>query len=292
MEGTIYQADYDEEHQQTTVDNLNLLYVAFTRASRNLFVLGKRSAKVSRSVLIEQTLPLLPPLPDLQGAVLTGADDENQSLCFTFGALALPRQRSNDDSAEPNVFTAQPEPIRLNIETFEQKVVFRQSNKSRSFAEAPDDEQQQQEGYIHLGNVLHNVFSSIRTSDDIDNALRQLEYEGILYDEHITRPKLESMIRKRLADPRVADWFSHRWTLYNECSIIGVDSQTGQVFERRPDRVMTDGNATLVVDFKFGRPRDDYRQQVQQYMQLLCDMGHTNVKGYLWYVYTGEVEEV
>ena len=62
--------------------------------------------------------------------------------------------------------------------------------------------------------------------------------------------------------------------------------------ERRPDRVMTDGQRTIVVDFKFGHPRDEYLFQVREYMQLLADMGHHNVEGYLWYVYSNKIQEV
>jgi len=56
MKGTVYETAYNEEHQQTLVDNLNLLYVAFTRASCNLFVLGRRNGKTSRSALVEQVI--------------------------------------------------------------------------------------------------------------------------------------------------------------------------------------------------------------------------------------------
>ena len=59
MLGTIYEEDYLHEHLQNTVDNLNLLYVAFTRAKEGLYVFGKRGAKASRSGLIEQCLPLV-----------------------------------------------------------------------------------------------------------------------------------------------------------------------------------------------------------------------------------------
>ena len=59
MMGTIYESDYLQEHLQNTVDNLNLLYVAFTRACKSLTVIGKRGAKSTRSALIEQCLPLV-----------------------------------------------------------------------------------------------------------------------------------------------------------------------------------------------------------------------------------------
>ena len=60
----------------------------------------------------------------------------------------------------------------------------------------------------------------------------------------------------------------------------------------RPDRVMTDGREMIVVDFKFGSPRPEYREQIRQYMALLGRMGYAQVKGYLWFVYSNKIEEV
>ena len=57
MLDTIYADDYREEHLQNTVDNLNLLYVAFTRAVKNLFVIGRRNMPGYRSAIIEQCFP-------------------------------------------------------------------------------------------------------------------------------------------------------------------------------------------------------------------------------------------
>ena len=48
---SIYADDYAHEHLQNCVDNLNLLYVAFTRARNNLFVIGRRDGSNSRSRL-------------------------------------------------------------------------------------------------------------------------------------------------------------------------------------------------------------------------------------------------
>jgi hypothetical protein len=138
-----------------------------------------------------------------------------------------------------------------------------------------------------MGNVLHNVFAHIRTTADIDQALQQLEMEGIIYDARLTRDAIHDMIRKRLADPRVAEWFSPRWQLYNECTILMPNGE-----ERRPDRMMTDGHRTIVVDFKFGHPRSEYHDQVREYMKLIRQMGHQHVEGYLWFVYSNQIIEV
>lgn len=71
---------------------------------------------------------------------------------------------------------------------------FRQSNKSRDFIKG-DENEEQQKYYIKLGTILHSLFSSIRTTDDIEQALRQLELDGMLYDENLSRKHLDSMIR-------------------------------------------------------------------------------------------------
>ena len=289
MAGTIYEDDYRHEHLQNTVDNLNLLYVAFTRASQSLFVIGKRSAKNSRSTLIEQVLPLM--TKTLQMTILTGIDDGQEVMEFSYGTL-IPETADDHRQASTNPFLQTTTPVRVNIETFDNPVTFRQSNRSKDFiteqADASDVQQQRQ--YIQTGSILHQIFSTIRTSADIEGALKQLQLEGILYDEEVTAEKITSMLHKRLNNKRVADWFSDRWTLFNECTILTVEQ--GEVIERRPDRVMTDGKEWVVVDFKFGSPKDEYHDQVREYMQLLADMGHTNIKGYLWFVYSNRIEEV
>ena len=286
MNGTIYQKDYEEEHGQITVDNLNLLYVAFTRAAHNLFVWGRRKASGYRSALIEKVMPTI--ANTLEGAELSGEENVEEPLCLTYGTLSMPSDEKRKESSE-NPFTRPTEPLSVGIHIFNKKVNFRQSNKSKTFVTATDEEAQQQNNYIQLGNVLHNVFSTIRTTDDIDEALRLMELDGIIYDKQLTRERIEGMIRKRLADPRVMRWFDSRehWKLYNECTILLPDGQ-----EKRPDRVMTNGSETIVVDFKFGHEREEYFDQVREYMHLLQNMDMHAVKGYLWFVYSNKIIEV
>ncbi|MBQ4388117.1 MAG: UvrD-helicase domain-containing protein [Prevotella sp.] len=283
MMGTIYEHDYLDEHLQNTVDNLNLLYVAFTRARQSLFVIGRRNAAHTRSALIERVLPQL----RMDGSTLSGTEDPDAPLTFTYGTLA-PDSSGAHHAPTANVFLQPVTPRHLTFETYDIKTEFRQSNKSRDFIEGEDE--QPTLSYIKLGSVLHNVFSTIRTTADIDRALLQLQHDGVLYDDEVTREKVTGLIRKRLEDRRVTDWFSDRWQLFNECTILTYEN--GLAKERRPDRVMTDGHETHVVDFKFGQPRPEHHEQVSEYMQLLQSMGLPQVRGWLWYVYMNKIEEV
>ena len=297
MLGSIYERDYHHEHLQNVVDNLNLLYVDFTRARRALYVLGKRGSKNSRSEIIEQVITTWHDAPGQCGdARLTGKDTAETPLILEYGdedttlaQCAAPKAaRTTTTTANPFVQPSVPVPV--VIDTHRVTATFRQSNRSRDFI-AGDDEQASTADYIQLGNILHGIFSTIRTTDDIGQALRQLEQEGVVYSGEISLQRIQTLLRKRLENPIVAEWFSDRWTLFNECTILSP-SDDGTIVERRPDRVMTDGTRWIVVDFKFGRPRPEYRDQVHEYMQLIESMGHTDVTGYLWYVYSNKIEQV
>ncbi len=281
--GTRYETDYHKENFQNTVDNLNLLYVAFTRAGRSLFVIGTRASKSRRSYLLEECLPIV--LQKLSGSIIEGVDDKEAKLIFKYGQLDI----CNKEKAESkNVMLAKSSPVRVTFDCHDSNVVFKQSNKSREFIEGESE----QAGYIKSGNVLHYVFSKIKTKDDIDHVLNTLDNEGIFDNVTMTKKSVRNMLHKRLNHPVVSQWFAPGLTLYNECTILQYDKDEKKVVECRPDRVVNDGKTMTVIDFKFGNPHDEHVNQVQGYMKTMKEMGHYDVKGYVWYVFMNNIVEV
>lgn len=175
------------------------------------------------------------------------------------------------------------------MKTFKEKIEFRQSNKSRTFIGNDDIDSARME-YINAGNVLHHIFSKIHTTEDIEIALENLEIDGIL--NSFTKSDIRKMLNERLENKKIADWFSGKWDIHNECAILYKDKTNGSVQIRRPDRVMTDGNKMIIVDFKFGIPREEYKQQLQEYMNLAANMGYKRIEGYLWFVYSNKIEKL
>ena len=291
MLGTVFEDDYKEEHLQNTVDNMNLLYVAFTRAGKNLFITGKKykertSGKSERSHIIQYIIEEL--AKELPGAIIDDAGD-NGPISFEFGTLSTCEERVEKGKATENPFELSPKTHKLKIETFPHPVSFRQSNKSHDFIKGEDIDPSDARRYIKVGNVLHQLFSTILTEADIEPRLKELEQAGIIYNDDITSRELQNKISCALSNEKVKNWFSPRWKLFNECTILDYDKETGDVYEHRPDRVMTDGKEMIVVDFKFGKPRDEYHEQVQRYMRLLMRMGYKQVSGYIWYVLRNEI---
>ena len=293
MNGTIYEFDYNEEHLQNCVDNLNLLYVAFTRAASSLFVIAQRGTPSSRSYIVEQAITDI----KLEGSSLDGdPSDKKAELLFSYGELEIVETKAKKKS--DNIFTPEVENMNVDMATFSNKVEFKQSNKSRDFVadddENTDDDDRKQLSYIKTGKILHYLFSTINTTDDIDTSLAQLEMDGLIEESGTNIKRLRDMLHKRFSNRQVADWFSSRWTLFNECTILDYDAATDTVREHRPDRVMKDEKTgeVVIVDFKFGSPRPEYVEQVNRYKALTQNMGYPNVKGYLWFVYSNRIEEV
>lgn len=299
--GTVFEDDYKEEHFQNIVDNLNLLYVAFTRASKNLFVFGLRQGKTTLDNIAKGTPPgnrsyaielaLRQVSEQLEGSSLSFPDDIGSEIHFEYGTLA-PETHEKEHAVADNPFLIKPDKHIVSIATYPQAATFKQSNKSIEFVKGEDVDPSDRTRYIKIGNVLHQLFSTIYTTADIPARLNELEQQGIIYNDEITSAQLRTRIEDAITNPQVQEWFSKRWQLYNECTILEYNKDTNEMEEHRPDRVMTDGKEFVVVDFKFGKEREEYKKQVQQYMEILIRMGHKKVSGYLWYVVKNNVVEV
>ena len=278
---SIFSADYQTETMKNTVDNLNLLYVAFTRAEKNLFILtGGQNGTNVKSLLLAN-------LPEL----LTKAEDSD---LYTYGEL-VPSQLSLPFDFAQGKLKAQGRPdSKLKTPFIEQKsnATFRQSNKSMQFVGTIDDDIREYDRYkyINQGLTVHRFFELIHTPADKEQAISQLEDEG-RFENDKSRQEIVRLIDDALSDPRIAEWFDPRWEEFNECSILARDAD-GNHIEKRPDRVITDGNETIVIDYKTGKKSDEHVRQVQTYMHLLTTMGYPNVHGYLWYIRQHEIKAI
>ena len=284
MKESVFNENYWDERLQLWVDNLNLLYVAFTRACKNLIVWGRTGNRQKGTVaeLLEQTAPLLP--------IWKKQEETKEGIpaTYSFGERCL--SETNKEKQTDNPLATLPESITVRVESIETPIEFKQSNQSADFIQNEDEDEKEQKRYIRQGQLLHRVFASIRTGQELPQALARLTFEGILESKEQAE-QIEKLARWALAHPQVKDWYDGTWDFYNECSIIYTD-KAGNFQTRRPDRVMMKGKKVIVVDFKFGKKKENYNRQVKEYMNLLTSMGYADVKGYLWYVFENELEKV
>ena len=314
LEKTIFARDYKEECEQFVVDNMNLLYVAFTRAGKNLYYYGQTSKKYNEIVTgqtpekyntqhmggkVECCLDTMSVDMDMTSESFQDETDEKRFYYIRhYGEFAVKEDKKKEKSK--NVFDMEVTPVNISLHLDKPSVTFVQSNRSKEFVDNakfrklsnPETLETSEtieasgtsktNSYISVGLLLHYVLSQIESVDDVDIVLKKLEMEGV-----ISNSSYSSLIKKRIHGNEYAKhWFAPGWTVYNECPIL-TSKKT-----KRPDRVVTNGKETIVIDFKFGKEDSEYNKQVERYMELLEQIGLPNVKGYIWYVYDDKVQEV
>ena len=153
-------------------------------------------------------------------------------------------------------------------------------------------ENEKSNDYIRLGDIMHQLFSTIGNVNDIDTKLMEFELNGIIGNKSVTKEQVVAQVKKAFSNNKAKDWFRPGWKLMNECNILFTDPISGKVKTERPDRVMIDGKKAVVVDFKFGIPKPFHEQQVRDYMSLLRKMGYEQVEGNVWYVFMDRIMQV
>lgn len=295
MAESYFSDSYREERLQLWVDNLNLLYVAFTRACKNLIVWCKDEQKDTVSKLLRESIDCMKEIkmtcnmPELDEEDEENKEENDEPIVYEYGEICISSKKKKSDST--NRLVAIPDAVNVKIESLETEIDFKQSNRSADFIRGDEDEEENlRSQYIRQGQLLHTLFASIDTKEDLIAAIERLLFEGVIESAEKAQ-EIYEIAEKALNLDEVKDWYSGEWTLYNECSIIYNDEQ-GNMQTRRPDRVMMKGKEVIVVDFKFGKKKPEYSTQVREYMSLLSEMGYTDIKGYIWYVYSGELKNV
>jgi len=270
LENTVFNSDYQEEKLNTYVDNLNLMYVAFTRAKQGLVVFGAkaRNDKISTiSELLCSTLSFN--TEENNEFVQLSKYFDSELSSFELGDIKNVREE------EKQII----EPIKLN-----QLYSNTQRNNLKVRYDAEDLFDKKERSQLNYGKFMHEVLSNIYSLDDIDNQIEKLFFEGKLdkSESDALKKKLNDFLDK---EP-MKDWFSNRWTVKNESPILKPGNEVDI-----PDRIMISDKNAVVIDFKFGKENKKYKSQVEGYKTDLKTMGY-DTKGYLVYFENDKIVEV
>jgi ATP-dependent helicase/nuclease subunit A len=254
LKDTSFAREYFKEFQSQLIDNLNLLYVAFTRTREGLIVMCKSNGNDQ-----------VKNVSDLVHSVLGPTD-------YSRGSLQV--QVADKITEKADVQPAQP--VSLQAVTVRIRIACQGSLVIDPNLEQPSRP-------VNEGRILHEIFNRIYFAADAKSAVCRLLLKGL-----ITRQESVNylqLVTKAIHDPRVSSWFSGSWRILNEAEIIIPGGGL-----KRPDRVMTRDGKTLIIDYKFGRiVETEHEIQVAEYARLLINMGYKDVEACLWYVRLGRV---
>ena len=268
---------YREIHEANYLDNLNLLYVAFTRPKERLYLFTteteetknvtriiyerfKEIEKVGEEKGEEAKWESMLVHPDKDKAEAEGKEKDKR--IWTFGKeLKKVEPSSSDTTPDDKVEQVQ---LHLNKEP-------RQSILKRIETETAFDSDA-----IQHGVKMHDVMSRVITRDDFKSAISRLQRTE--EERRQLTAQFEAAFKET---PQLLDWFTPkegRSILTEQSIYLGEYDR-----HRRPDRLIIEGDEAIVIDYKFGENTDvpQYRAQIKAYLSLLEKMGY-NAKGYLW----------
>ncbi len=262
---TIFADDYREEKCSVYLDNINLLYVALTRAKDVLYGFSVDNPRSENTIagVLKNAITSIPEFKDgMEFTLNSHYSDENK--IFEYGEIPENRRETTvkKDLISSRYFVSQ------SMESLKLKL-----HGENYFS----SENQTIREKINYGNVMHEVFEGINTPSDIPNAVRKLVLEGKLSEEE--SDDIERRVNEMVRIPQVADWFMPDNKVLREAGILLPSGVT-----RRPDRVIFKMGKTTIIDFKFGEENSHYSEQVNQYRNLLLDMGYKDIDAYIWYV--------
>lgn len=267
---TVFKDDYLNEKFHAYVDNLNLLYVAFTRAAENLFCFSPKKDTINKiSNVGNLLLTVYEKYADFQSDSnlldLGKYWNPNESK-FEFGTIRTTKKEEKDlpDEFELTQFESYDIKNKLRLKMHDNS--FFTGEKNTPFEK------------INHGKVMHEVFENIQNEDDIPAAVNQLIFEGKVAENE--KSELIQKINKTLENEQIKSWFSNKWQVKTEAEIILPNGKT-----IRPDRVISNIKKSIVIDYKFGEQQESkHHKQVKMYVETLQKMENKTVEGYLWYV--------
>ena len=269
MAESFFAHDYFRERIGSHTDNINLLYVALTRAAESLHIFIPEPKRNTT--------------PDSAGKLIIASIPER---CFTIGNDGF-RHLTIGEFAPPCPDTDRNGTARHTAITHypAREAHLRLKFPSQRYM---DEEPSAELSPRNFGILMHKAFAEAETKQDIDNAVIRMQNDAVISASEAQH--LSQLIDKALESSLASRWFGGGYTcVRNENDIVMPHNSTA----KRPDRVMIDGDRATVVDYKFGHKKSTaYNRQTAEYMEILRQMGYRDVEGYIWYVALGEIERI
>ncbi len=271
LEESWFREYYAQETELCLIDNINLLYVALTRASDRLYLYMPEKAGTPAS---HENRPI-------HGDAMEWVREHIQELgmqrageCMTLG--------------ERTVKSAKTRPLSTELASLLPCFLWRKKITLKKRAEEMwKSSQPGRVERVDRGLLIHSILARIETPEDIPKAVEESQWEGMIRPDEgpALTQELQGIMKIQYRKGRVGDWFSKGLSARNEAGIAAEGSTY------RPDRVILDGKRALVIDYKTGSPSPADLDQIRGYARLLEAMGYSPVEKYLLYLERGEVRE-
>ena len=245
--------DYNREKTLETMDNVNKLYVACTRAVDGLYIFSKSIKKVAENS------------SNLNAILQKFTCD----FPYYFGSIT---NKNSENNNQKSIFKKE------IIESKDWKKIISLKNSSADFWDNEDHNKKKD-----WGKLFHYALSEISYFEQINEVVEAL-YRGGKCNEDQKNKLLQEIIFL-LSNAEIQDFFSPKWKVRNEKEILMPSGRT-----YIPDRIMFNNAEVVIIDYKTGEKDSKHIEQIVNYSNALNMMGYKNIKRYL--IYTNSSKKI
>lgn len=236
---------YNNLCSESQLDALNVLYVALTRPVQELYIISKLDSNRKSQADSSSYSGLF--IQYLQDKGIW--DDKTE---YEFGSKTQYELETREVTkvCEPQQFISSPTE-RSGISIITRSGLLWDSKQEKA---------------IERGHLVHDLFSGIDIDQDVDRVVSEAREDGLFkYDEET---EIRNILLEVVNHAALKEFYSGKTKNYNERNII---SREGKIL--RPDRLSFNGNQVSLIDYKTGFTRTEHVNQINQYAQLLEEMG-------------------
>ena len=248
---------YNQKKQEELLDNINVLYVALTRAEEQLYMISNMNLSSKGEVPKNNMCSFF-----INYLENNGGFDKNK-LEYEFGnatKLSVAKQHVDTSKTIPLV-----------------SEILNPKNIKIAQREALMWGTHQQEA-IEYGNVIHEILSFVKTKNDVDLAITKSIENGLI--TYAQKETVFNTINEIVNHSELEICFADGNEVLNEQAIIQKEGKT-----IKPDRmVLTKNKEVLLLDYKTGIHNVKYQQQLENYQTAIESMGYKVVKKALIYI--------
>ena len=278
VKNSLFSDGYYSEFVYSHIDNINMLYVALTRAKEHLYIFIPTGGIRNIGTLLLESLPdcltqVKPAEEEIKEGENEGENETPPIVRYTMGEPHTPEPIKQEDKGPEMVWQTdyKASPVTIKMRT----------SASRYF-----DSEDKGLTPRSIGIKLHRLFEGASSREDIFAKLNLMATNGDISASEVI--ELEQHIRHALDNTVAGEWFDGSWdNILHERNIIRPNKN-----HKRPDRIMLRGKSVVVVDYKFGAEKDNHHSQIESYKAELRAMGYTDIRGFIWYVTNEKVVEV
>ena len=271
----------------TDIDNVNVIYVAHTRAADVLYVItgDPTNSKGNYAKFLNGFIQTLgEDTEKCHGEYLPQGEGESEEKNAKLSSLKV-FWYGNKDFTNPKANVEKQNLASLPqgenpAETFQETSMPQQVGHLFSSDFTLNSEQllcgRRMSDKQELGVFIHDFLSKLQLFPQNEDELTEVLAE---IDRAEDREILGAAVREIMNDPTLKPYFAPGVMVLNETSILCPNGHL-----RRPDRIVFMDDEVMVMDYKTGKENDDYQKQLDEYCALLEQMGYQNVKSILIYL--------